>query len=57
MNTQKSPSPYNEMVEIPVTLTCGYEVRWADSFDLWGPGRQPTYCQKHGDVDVQSIDN
>ena len=48
-------SPYDGMIEIPVTLTCGCETRWADGLDLWEPG-QPAYCQKHGDVDVDTID-
>jgi hypothetical protein len=43
------------MVSIPVTLTCGCEIRWADGTDLWEPG-QPAHCPRHGDADVDTID-
>lgn len=51
----RTRSPYHGMTNIPITLTCGCSTTWADGDDLWEPG-QPAYCQKHGDVDVDTID-
>ena len=48
-------SPYHGMVDIPVTLSCGCEIKWKDGFDLFEPG-QTAYCLKHGDVDIETID-